>query len=181
MKLRDYRPWYYRGVVESEALMDAEQPEFDSAKARADADWDDRFVISAGARGVRRYEKIVEVHADERGETMEFRRGRIVNRLTTMPPFPMRFLRKKLDQIVGEGLWGLGMDYGNYALTIRVHRTDRDWRGELLATLRAILPANIGHELWIILKYAPEGTLYLGCALPVRVSFTALPSGQIGG
>lgn len=150
--------------------MRQEQQEFDLLQIKLDEYWADQFAISSNKRGIERYERIVEVRANRALEDDDFRKRRIVNRLTTLPPFSMPFLRAKLNEIVGVDQWQLLMDYDNYNLIIKVYRTDRNWYNELKITLEAVKPCNIGMELNTLIRDTASGVFYFGAGMPTKLN-----------
>lgn len=59
------------------------------------------------------------------------------------PPFTMRFLRQKLDEIIGPGRYEASVDIGTYTLHIDAATPDIGWFQEVQALIGRIKPAEI--------------------------------------
>lgn len=138
-----YYPSIYEGVLETDILAEVEDRMLDDYFGQVTSTLNNQFVDLADIRGIENYERILGIIADPTTESLEFRRERIRNRFTLYPPFTIRFLRNKLDEIVGPGRWELVMDYNNYTLYLESTTPDFSWFNELNITLTLIKPANI--------------------------------------
>ena len=74
---------------------------------------------------------------------MEFRRFRVLNRISTKPPFTLGFLYQKLDELIGKGKWSVTVDYPNYTLYIESSSENQQYFTEVLYTINKIKPAHI--------------------------------------
>lgn len=104
---------------------------------------DNQYVLTASVRGIEAHEDSLGIKANPLTESLEFRRERIINRLSMMPPFTMRFLKRKLDDIIGVGKWTAHIDSDNYTLYIESAAANQLWFHEILVTLARSKPANI--------------------------------------
>lgn len=100
-----------------------------------------QYILLAGSDGLAEYEKILNIPIDL-SEDIEFRRERILARLVTLPPFTMNYLRKRLDEFIGEGAWDAYIDFDNYTLYIQSYIIQK-WYHEFQVMMNMIKPANI--------------------------------------
>lgn len=110
----------------------------------------DGFIKTASENEIRTYEKIFNIVSDLFLEDIEFRRDRIINRLSTSPPFTLPFLRQILNSILGEGHWSYDLDYNKYSIVIYSLIPGRNWLNEIKNTLESIIPA---YMIWEIQLY----------------------------
>jgi hypothetical protein len=86
--LQDFKPDYYDGVLEMNALLDAEQPAFDSVEADVQRLLLNKFVMKADSDGLSIFEYELDIDTDLT-RTLESRRYDILVRL--LPPHPITF------------------------------------------------------------------------------------------
>ena len=142
-QLNSYVPSYYRKVDEMDALMEVEQSIVDEYQVNMLRAFQNTFVLTADILGIELFETMFSIVANPSTEDLEFRRQRILNRMTTSPPFTLRFLKQKLDAIIGEGRWKVTVDYANYTLYIEASAVNQNWYTELEFTINQIKPCNI--------------------------------------
>lgn len=135
-------PWY-REVLDYQALCQAEQPVFQDIKMQMQAVLDNFFPQTMDVSAVEQWEDTLHILADPDSETLDFRRWRIINRISTKPPFTLQFLYNKLDELLGKGMYTIDVDYGNYTLYIYSEAKDQQQAQEIIFTVNHIKPAHI--------------------------------------
>lgn len=155
-------PAIYKGVRETDILTEVENTQFDEYFGHMDAARCNQFVVTADIHGIESFERIYNIRANPDTEDIEFRRQRILLRMQTKPPFTIRYLRQRLDELIGAGKYRVWMDMGayNYKLgswrlgrkpfrdptfTLNVEATtvDANWYHEVQVFIGMIKPANI--------------------------------------
>ncbi|WP_017812832.1 putative phage tail protein [Paenibacillus shenyangensis] len=142
-RLMQYEPEYYHSIREFLALLNTEEIELDQLEANRLKLLADQFVMTSSEISLRRREQQLQIQADPTIETLNFRRRRIVNRYTTKPPFTIRYLQQKLDQLLGAGKANATVDIQNFALTVMANLTDASIFKEVNYTVQTIKPANM--------------------------------------
>lgn len=92
---------------------------------------------------VQLWESVFKITASPSTESLQFRRERIINRISMRPPYTLRFLYQVLDRLIGPGAYTVTVDYPNYALTIEAGAEDQSYWQELAYTVNHIKPAHI--------------------------------------
>ena len=64
------------------------------------------------------YENMLNIIANPQSDSIQFRRERIINRLSTAPPFTIRELRNKLDQLLGEDNYIIDLVHREYKFNL---------------------------------------------------------------
>mgnify|MGYP005801074997 CR=1 FL=1 len=123
--------------------MEAEQPSFDALADEIIAVADNFFFQTMDASAVIMWEQIFNIAADPTYEDIEFRRTRVLNRISTKPPFTLGFLYQKLDELIGPGEWEVTVDYPNYTLYIESSAQNQSYAQEVAFTINRIKPAHI--------------------------------------
>lgn len=139
----EYLPDWFKQIVDYQALCQTESAQFELLADAMDKIADNFYFQTMGADAIVMWEKIFSIVPNPSTESLEFRRQRLLNRISTRPPFTLGFLYQKLDQIIGKGKWMAYVDYPNYTLYIESSSTDQQWAIELSYTLDKIKPAHI--------------------------------------
>ena len=126
-----------------DALIVAEDSILDTAETEKDNLENNQFVLTANEYGIEQYENMLDIIPNPAIETLQFRRDRIINRLSMTPPFTFRFLKKKLDKIIGVGKWKAYIDFSTYTLYVESSANNQVWFEEIVITMNNLKPANI--------------------------------------
>lgn len=141
--LLDLLPPWYAEVADFGAICSAEQPAFTQIQAYMLQVLANFFPQTMDADSIGQWEQILGILADPSAESLDFRRQRIINRISTRPPFTLQFLYNKLDELVGPGLWSVDVDYANYTLYITTNAEPQAYSQEVEFTINRIKPAHI--------------------------------------
>ena len=140
---RDLIPSVYDGVLEISVLSETDDVLLDRALAKLERAQLNQFILTADEETISVYEKMFSILANPTTETLQFRRERILNRMSLRPPFTMRWLQNKLDEIIGVGKWDAYVDYANRTLYIESFVVNQQWFNELRITINRIKPCNL--------------------------------------
>lgn len=141
--LISFVPTVYDGIVEMDDIMNAEEQEMSIARRELHSAFTNTFVLTADESGVIMFEKMLNIIANPQTEDLEFRRQRLINRLSMSPPFTFRFLKQRLDDIIGAGGWKAYIDYANYTLYVESSATNQSWYSEVEFTISRLKPCNM--------------------------------------
>lgn len=157
-QLKELVPDIYNEVLEMDTLINTEQGLFNDIHNNTSQVKDNAFISSSDSSRVRQYEKLLKIKANVNTENLEFRRERIINRLSTKPPFTINWLKEKLNQVIGENNWKLIFTPDEYSIYIKVREMSDSWEVELQETLKKVIPANI---IWALTEnpYTTYGEL----------------------
>ena len=111
------------------------------------------YIMLADIEGIRRFEAIYNIKADETTETIDFRRARLINKLATLPPFTKIFLEQMLNTIFGEDNVHIDIIYNEYRLQIMIDTDIENLFEETMKEIRQIIPANIILEEYQLTPY----------------------------
>ena len=140
---RELFPSVYNGVLEISVLSDTDDVLLDRALAKLERAQLNQFILTADEETISVYEKMFSILANPTTETLQFRRERILNRMSLQPPFTMRWLQNKLDGIIGVGKWNAYVDYANRTLYVESFVVNQQWFNELRITINRIKPCNL--------------------------------------
>ena len=136
-------PSVYDGVLEISVLSETDDVLLDQALAKLERAQLNQFILTADEETISVYEKMFSILANPTTETLQFRRERVLNRMSLQPPFTMRWLQNKLDEIIGVGKWDAYVDYVNRTLYIESFVVNQQWFNELRITINRIKPCNL--------------------------------------
>lgn len=141
----EYLPDWFRQIADFQAICQTETEQFEALATAIHAVADNFFFQTMDEGTVQQWEQIFNIVANPQTETLDFRRFRVLNRLTTKPPFTLGFLYQKLDEIIGVGAWTVTIDYPNYTLYIESSSENQQYYNEVLYTINKIKPAHIAY------------------------------------
>ena len=105
-QLYDYLPAFLHTVQELMEIMRAEQPEFDLLWKATDDVMNERYVDTATAYGVERWEMILQI-TPKASETLEIRKARIKQRIGLILPYTLPWLKTSLAAQFGEDKYSI--------------------------------------------------------------------------
>jgi len=141
--LLELLPQWYRDVLDYQEICEVEKPTFDAAETSMQQVLNNFFPLRMDEGMTEQWEQVLGIVANPQNETLDYRRRRIANRISTKPPFTLSFLYQKLDEMIGEGLWSVTVDYQNYSLYIDRAAQGQTYTQELEWTINHIKPAHI--------------------------------------
>lgn len=139
---RQLPPWY-REVLDYQQMCQTETAQFEALAQEITGIAENFFFQTMGLDGIEMWEQIFHIIPNPQTEDIDFRRYRVLNRITTKPPFTLGFLYQKLDELIGPGLWEVTVDYPNYTLYIESSAQNQNYASEVAFTINRIKPAHI--------------------------------------
>ena len=149
-------PTWYREILDYQEICQTEKAQFDALASEITGVADNFFFQTMDESAVSMWEQIFEITPNPETETLDFRRARALNRISTRPPFTLGFLYQKLDELIGPGAWTVTVDYENYTLYIESSALDQQYATEVAFTINRIKPAHI---VYINTPYVRTGIL----------------------
>ena len=139
-----YVPDWFRRILDFQEICKTESAQMEALAAAINAVADNFFFQTMDEGAVSTWEKIFGIVPNPQTETLDFRRQRVLNRVSMQPPFTLGFLYQKLDQIIGKGKYEIHVDYPNYTLYILSSAENQSYATEVSYTVGRIKPAHIG-------------------------------------
>lgn len=149
-------PTWYREVLDYQQICQTEQKQMQTLAQEIAAVADNLFLQTMDAASVSQWEQIFGIVPNLATETLAFRRARLINRLSSRPPFTIWFLQEKLDDLIGPGQWTVNMDYPNYTLYVESSAENQQYATEVSYTVNSIKPAHI---VFVNTPYVQTGIL----------------------
>lgn len=141
--LLQYLPEWYREILDYQQLCLAEGKSFEALAQAIHTVSSNFFFQEMGESAIAQWEKVFHITPNPTTESLEFRRNRLLNRISIRPPFSLGFLYQKLDELIGKDQWTVRIDYPNYILYIESSAANQEYATELAYTIGKIKPAHI--------------------------------------
>lgn len=138
-----YLPTWYKDILEYQEICQTEAQQLESLAAFIDAVHQNFYFQTMDESAVEQWEQVFRIVANPSTENLAFRQARLLNRMSTRPPYTLGFLYQKLDELIGPGLWTVTVDYPNYTLYIESAASDQSYAQEVAFTVNKIKPAHI--------------------------------------
>lgn len=148
-------PWY-REILDYQQICQTEEAQFVALANEINGVADNFFFQTMDISAVSQWEQIFGITPNLDTDTLEFRRARVLNRISTRPPFTLGFLYQKLDELIGPGEWTVTVDYPNYTLYIESSAENQLYATEVAYTINRIKPAHI---VYVNTPYTRSGLL----------------------
>lgn len=140
--LKQQLPRYFRPIIEFGEILKAQGyslDRFDEASAKVYAN---NYIATCDEDTIAYYERLLGI-VYRFGDTMEYRRTRVLQKYNTIVPFSVGFLRDKLTELYGEDGYEMSVDSAACKLKIKV-TSDRYGAIDLLYDLLwDVVPAHI--------------------------------------
>lgn len=134
-------PDWFQNVMEFNELMKSEEIELEDAENSIRSVRNNCYIQTADETTILLYEKRFGIAYQ--GESLEYRRSRIMQRYNTVVPFTVGFLKDRLTELYGSQGYEVSVDGKNSLITIKI-TSDRYGAVNLLYDLLwDILPAHI--------------------------------------
>lgn len=156
-----YYPHWFRRILDFQYLCRSEGDELRLMAEAMDLVHKNLFVQTMDEGTCAQWEEILRI-LPAPDEDLEFRRLRVLNRLSLRPPFTLIFLREKLDLLFGPGKYTVEVDYPNYTLYIEADADAQPYFTEVSALLGIIKPCHI--------VYVPRPKVGAGLLLAERAA-----------
>lgn len=140
--IKEFVPNIYTDVTEMEVIVDVNDKLLNSEENILNDLENSQFIMTAPEHAIEEFEKLLNIYPLNT-DTIEFRRIRVMNRLSMTPPFSLPYLREKLDSIIGIGKYNCYMDYDEYTLYVESSATNQSYATETYITINKLKPANI--------------------------------------
>ncbi|MGH1803346.1 putative phage tail protein [Enterococcus gallinarum] len=143
MSLKEFLPDLYAGVREFEVLFSVEDEMVDQIEQQIKRVKDNQWIQTADEQMITFHEQLLGILANPEIEDLAFRRQRILNRMQSMPPFTLSYLRDHLNRLFGVGNYTLVIDHKNYQMILESSADNANWFQEANTIIDKIKPANI--------------------------------------
>lgn len=135
-------PTYFRQIIEFQEILRAHGSALDTLDANAMQIAANNYISTCDEETLEMWENLLNI-AVRYGDTLDFRRDRVLQKFNTIVPFSIGFLNERLTNLFGADGYTLSLNYSTQTLTIKV-TSDRYGAVDLLYDLLwDIIPAHL--------------------------------------
>lgn len=146
-RIHEYLPETLKDVIDLRLLNEDLDIELEQLDGYITGIGKEVIVKSASLYGIQKWEKALGITPKD-GDSLETRRFRVNNLLTSKLPYTYRWLIKKLTQITGSPSgYTLNINQADYAITIVLSGLDTNMMIEVQKQLRNAIPSNMVLEI----------------------------------
>lgn len=166
-----YYPIVYKGVHEIDQLVATENILFDELDNLTTEAEENQFILTSNLRGLEVHERMLNIIANPELDGIQFRRERIINRLSTAS-YTIKELRNKLNQLLGQDNYIINLIPKEYKFNLTSYIGEYGKLDEMLGTLFVILPVNLEKHILNLIIQTKETSLYRGQAISASMVYT---------
>lgn len=142
VELLKHLPLFIQEYREIRQIMNAENPEFQSAEDETEIIFNNQFIQSCNIEGIARFESLMGI-TPESDDTLASRISRVLTRWNDTVSYTYIVLCQKLDLLCGKGNYEIKRNINNYTMDITTHLELTGQAEELDYMLDYMIPANI--------------------------------------
>lgn len=142
VELLKHLPLFIQEYREIRAIMNAENPEFQSAEDETEIIFNNQFIQSCNIKGIAKFESLMGI-TPEIDDTLESRISRVLTRWNDTAPYTFIVLCQKLDILCGKNNYDIKRNINKYTMDITTHLELTGQAEELDYILDYMIPANI--------------------------------------
>lgn len=142
VELLKHLPLFIQEYREIRTIMNAENPEFQTAEDETEIIFNNQFIQSCNLKGIAKFESLMGI-VPEPDDTLASRISRVLTRWNNTVPYTFIVLCQRLDTLCGEGNYEIERDINNYTMDITTHLELVGQTDELEYMLGYMIPANI--------------------------------------
>lgn len=147
--LKTYLPPVLDGVVEMQAVMDAETPQVSAIWDACEDCMNDQFISEATESGIARREKMLGITPFS-SDTLEDRRFRLFARYGEAVPYTRRSLAALLESLCGHDGYILTITTSAFNVEVKVALEVKKQRDAVSETLERVLPYNMEYAVELL-------------------------------
>lgn len=152
-KLIDYLPLFVGEYKEMKAVMDAEQPVFESFSDAVDNARADQFIEDATEEGIARREKNYNI-IPKANQTLDERKFAVLAKENESLPYTEESLTKMLETLCGKNGFSLNVFNDAYEVLVKLDLSNESKFDAACKILEEILPANMVRDVRMYNTYA---------------------------
>ena len=142
-KINEYLPKVLQDIVEFQIINQDLDVELSQLAVNITNISKETIVQTATDYGITKWEEVLGIVPSD-GDSLEVRRFRVNNILTSKLPYTFRWLQQKLTEITGSpNGWTLNIDNNNYVITIILSGLNTSMMLEVEKQLRNAIPSNM--------------------------------------
>jgi hypothetical protein len=161
INLIDYLPPFLQGYREMQAIMTAENPEFQAVSDEGQVVLDNTFILHCNEDGIARFERMLGIYPLP-SDPLEARQSRVLTRWNDVVPYTLKSFLSKLASLQRNNNIQLTIYNDQYKIKVVTHLEKQGQQDDLAYLFKTVLPCNLVVESINILDVQTSGDLTLG-------------------
>lgn len=161
INLIDYLPPFLQGYREMQAIMTAENPEFQAVSDEGQVVLDNTFILYCNEDGIARFERMLGIYPLP-SDPLEARQSRVLTRWNDVVPYTLKSFLSKLASLQGNNNIQITIYNDQYKIKVVTHLEKHGQQDDLAYLFKTVLPCNLVVESINILDVQTSGDLTLG-------------------
>ena len=142
INLIDYLPPFLQGYREMQAIMTAENPEFQAVSDEGQVVLDNTFILYCNEDGIARFERMLGIYPLP-SDTLESRQSRVLTRWNDVVPYTLKAFISKLSTLQGDNNIQITIYNDQYKIKVVTHLEKQGQQDDLAYFFRTVLPCNL--------------------------------------
>lgn len=164
ISLIDYLPPFLQGYREIQAIMTAENPEFQAVSDEGQVVLDNTFIMYCDENGISRFEKMLGINPLPT-DTLESRQSRVLTRWNDVVPYTLKTFISKLTALQGNGNIQITFFNDQYKIQVVTHLEKHGQQDDLAYLFKTVLPCNLVVESINILDAQTSADIMFGSGI----------------
>jgi hypothetical protein len=161
INLIDYLPPFLQGYREMQAIMTAENPEFQAVSDEGQVVLDNTFIMYCNEDGIARFERMLGIYPLP-SDPLEARQSRVLTRWNDVVPYTLKSFLSKLASLQRNNNIQITIYNDQYKIKVVTHLEKQGQQDDLAYLFKTVLPCNLVVESINILDVQTSGDLTLG-------------------
>ncbi len=142
-RLLSQLPAYYEDIKDFRELSKTVTKSLNDIDERLLQLRNNQYIISSSKEAIKRREGDFSILADEKTETLDFRKKRLLTRMRSNPPYVLEYLKDMLDSLLGEKKHSIEIDTLLFEMEVLVNVDSASFYLEVEKMLERVVPLNI--------------------------------------
>lgn len=164
ISLIDYLPPFLQGYREIQAILTAENPEFQAVSDEGQVVLDNTFIMHCNEDGISKFEKMLGIYPLPT-DTLESRQSRVLSRWNDVVPYTLKTFISKLTALQGNNNIQITIYNDQYKIKVVTHLERQGQQDALAYLFKTIIPCNLVVESINELDCAAIGDMTLGSGI----------------
>ena len=164
INLIDYLPPFLQGYREMQAIMTAENPEFQAVSDEGQVVLDNTFILHCNEDGIARFERMLGIYPLP-SDPLEARQSRVLTRWNDVVPYTLKSFLSKLASLQRNNNIQITIYNDQYKIQVVTHLEKQGQQDDLAYLFRTVLPCNLVVESINILDAKTGANIMLGSGI----------------
>lgn len=162
--LIDYLPPFLQGYRELQAIMTAENPEFQAVSDEGQVVLDNTFIMHCDEKGISRFENMLGIYPLPT-DTLNSRKSRVLTRWNDVVPYTLKAFLSKIAALQGNDNIQITFFNDQYKIQVVTHLEEQGQQDDLAYLFKTVLPCNLVVESINILDAQANAEMMLGSGI----------------